>query len=287
MTQILDCLSPTQSPTPSPELIALKARQQAMWASGDFAVIGTTLQIVGESLCEAADMQAGAGVLDVACGNGNAALAAARRFCQVTGIDYVPALLARASERASAEHLSITFREADAEHLPFADATFDYVLSTFGVMFAPDQAQAARELLRVCKVGGKVAIANWTPEGFLGDLLRAVGRYVPAPPGVQSPLRWGTNAGVAELFPRGTQVVHSERKHFAFRYESAEHFIDVFRRFYGPTHRAFESLDEGRKTLLAEDLRGVLSRYDRSTGSSLVVPGEYLEVVLKRTAREI
>jgi ubiquinone/menaquinone biosynthesis C-methylase UbiE len=287
MTQILDCLSPTHAPTSSPDLIALKARQQAMWASGDFAVIGTTLQIVGESLCEAADMQAGSGVLDVACGNGNAALAAARRFCQVTGIDYVPALLARASERASADRLNITFREADAEHLPFGDSTFDYVLSTFGVMFAPDQAQAARELLRVCKVGGKVAIANWTPEGFLGDLLRTVGRYVPAPPGVQSPLRWGSTAGIAELFPRGTQVVHSERKHFAFRYESAEHFIEVFRRFYGPTYKAFESLDDGRKTLLTEDLRGIISRHDRSTGSSLVVPGEYLEVVLKRTTREI
>jgi SAM-dependent methyltransferase len=287
MTQILDCISPVQSPAATPELIAIKARQQAMWASGDFAVIGTTLQIVGESLCEAADMQAGSGVLDVACGNGNAALAAARRFCQVTGIDYVPALLARASERAAAERLDVTFREADAEHLPFGDSTFDYVLSTFGVMFAPDQAQAARELLRVCKVGGKVAIANWTPEGFLGDLLRTVGRYVPAPPGAASPLRWGSDEGIAALFARGARVVHSQRKHFAFRYANADHFIDVFRRFYGPTHKAFESLDDGRRTLLTEDLRGVLSKFDRSTGHALVVPGEYLEVVLERTSREI
>jgi ubiquinone/menaquinone biosynthesis C-methylase UbiE len=286
MTQILECPAITESPTATPALIALKTRQQAMWASGDFAVIGTTLQIVGESLCEATDLQAGSVVLDVACGNGNAALAAARRFCSVTGIDYVPALLARASERATAERLSASFTEADAEHLPFTDSTFDYVLSTFGVMFAPDQPQAAKELVRVCKVGGKIAIANWTPEGFLGDLLRAVGRYVPPPPTAASPLRWGTTAGIAELFPRGVRVVQAERRYFAFRYKSAAHFIDVFRRFYGPTYKAFESLAETGKASLASDITQLLASHNRGQGEAIVVPGEYLETVLERTATE-
>jgi len=283
MTQVLDCYTPTQSPSATPELIALKARQQAMWASGDFAVIGTTLQIVGEALCEAADLQSGADVLDVACGNGNASLAAARRFCQVTGIDYVPALLARAAERAAAERLNATFREGDAEYLPFADASFDYVLSTFGVMFAPDQAQAAREMLRVCKPGGRIAIASWTPEGFLGELLRAVSRYVPPPPGAASPLRWGTTGGIAELFPQRAKLVQAERRHFPFRYQNADHFLDVLQRFYGPTHKAFAALDDARRAQLGDELRATFARYDRSTGQSLVVPGEYLEVVIERT----
>jgi ubiquinone/menaquinone biosynthesis C-methylase UbiE len=284
MTQILECPAINQSPTSTPELLALKARQQVMWASGDFAVIGTTLQIVGESLCEAADLQSGSAVLDVACGNGNAALAAARRFCRVTGIDYVPALLARAAERAAAERLDITFAEADAEVLPFAGATFNYVLSTFGVMFAPDQIQTAKELVRVCRPGGKIAVSNWTPEGFLGDLLRTVGRYVPPPPGVSSPLRWGTTSGIAELFPRGVKLLQAERKYFTFRYESAAHFIDIFQRYYGPTHKAFAALDEAGKASLSKDIAQLIETYDRGTGGAIVVPGEYLEVVLERTA---
>lgn len=285
MTQVLDCPPRESSPSAAPELVTLKAKQQTMWASADFAVIGTTLQIVGETLCEAADLQAGSRVLDVACGNGNAALAAARRFCAVTGVDYVPALLARASERASAERLDATFHEGDAEHLPFGDASFRYVLSTFGVMFAPDQAQAARELVRVCKPGGRIALASWTPEGFIGDLLRIVARHVPPPPFAASPLRWGTESGIAELFPRGVKLLAAERRNFAFRYTSAAHFIDVFRTYYGPTHKAFEGLEEQGRTQLANELELLLNKANHSTSGELVVPGEYLETILERSPR--
>jgi ubiquinone/menaquinone biosynthesis C-methylase UbiE len=280
MTQTLECPPLRQSNKTQPS--AIKIRQQAMWASGDFAVIGTTLQIVGESLCESADLRAGSSVLDVACGNGNATLAAARRFCTVTGIDYVPALLVRAAERAQAERLTPKFIEADAEQLPFADASFDVVLSTFGVMFAPDQQQAANELLRVCKPAGRIALASWTPTGFLGDLLRTVGRYVPPAPGASSPLRWGTALGLAELFGDHVAVVGSESKQFAFRYQSPAHFIDVFRRFYGPTHKAFESLDATKQSELNADLTQLLAARNLSQGTDLVVPGEYLETVLER-----
>lgn len=220
---------------------SIKARQQAMWASGDFAVIGTTLQIVGELLCEGVDVRSGQRVLDVAAGNGNATLAAARRFASVTSTDYVPALLERARRRAEAEGLDVAFEVADAESLPFPAASFDVVLSTFGVMFAPDHEQSARELVRVCKPGGRIGLASWTPSGFLGQLFRLVGRYVPPIPGVQSPLLWGTDAHIQELFP-GTAIAHTVR-HFAFRYRSPEHFVDVFRSYYGPTHKAFAALD--------------------------------------------
>jgi SAM-dependent methyltransferase len=281
MTQILECPPINQPAVSTPDLGAIKARQQLMWASGDFAVIGTTLQIVGESLCESADLRAGSSVLDVACGNGNATLAAARRFCDVTGIDYVPALVALAAERAHAERLTPTLLEADAEQLPFADASFDAVLSTFGVMFAPDQRRAANELVRVCRTGGKIALASWTPEGFLGDLLRTVGRYVPPAPGVQSPLRWGTALGLADRFCDNVLVTHAERKTFAFRYRSAAHFIDVFRRFYGPTHKAFESLDAAGQAGLTADMTQLLVTHNRSTREDIVVAGEYLEAVLE------
>src|SRR3712207_331639 len=192
------------SPTAQPDLTALKSRQHAAWSSGDYAVVGTTLQIVGEELCEALDLRSGQKVLDVAAGNGNVSLAAARRWCDVTATDYVPALLERAGERAQAERLSIAFREADAEALPFDDQSFDVVVSTFGVMFTPDQDRAARELVRVCKRGGKIGLASWTPEGFIGQLFKTVGKHLPPPPGARSPARWGTRAGIAELF--GTQA---------------------------------------------------------------------------------
>jgi len=281
MTQILEC--PPHKPA-APDLAQLKTRQQAMWASGDFAVIGVTLQITGEALCEAANLRAGSDVLDVACGNGNASLAAARRLCQVTGVDYVPALLARASERAAAERLDARFVEGDAEHLPFGDATFDGVLSTFGVMFAPDQPQAASELVRVCKPGGTIALASWTPEGFLGDLLRTVGRHAPPPPGAASPLRWGTTDGISALFPRGVKLVRAERKHFAFRYRSAAHFVEIFRTFYGPTHKAFAGLDERGQVTLANEITQLLEKYTGTETGPIAVPGEYLEVVLERRA---
>jgi SAM-dependent methyltransferase len=258
----------------------MKARQQAMWASGDFAVIGTTLQIVGESLCEAVDLAAGSRVLDVACGNGNAALAAARRFCKVTGLDYVPALLERAAERARAERLELETIEGDAERLPFEDGQFDVALSTFGIMFAPDQEQAAREIVRVVKPGGTIGLANWTPEGFIGQLLKTVGKHVPPPAGVASPIYWGMDSRLEELF-RGTRSVSTTRKEFAFRYDSASHFISVFRRFYGPTYKAFGALSPEAQLRLADDITALAGRFNRSK-TSFVVPGEYLEVVIER-----
>jgi SAM-dependent methyltransferase len=259
---------------------AVKTRQQAMWASGDFAVIGTTLQMVGESLCEAIDLTAGSQVLDVACGNGNAALAAARRFCHVTGLDYVPELLDKAGERARAERLELTTVVGDAERLPFQDGRFDAVVSTFGVMFAPDQERAANELTRVVRPGGKIGLANWTPEGFVGQMLKTVGRYVPPPAGVPSPAFWGVESRLRDLF-HDVRSLRVTRKEFVFRYESAAHFYDVFQRFYGPTHKAFGALDaEGKGRLLAE-LIELSSRYNRRI-TSFVVPAEYLEVVIER-----
>jgi len=271
------------APAPvSVDFVAIKQRQQAMWASGDFAVIGTTLQWAGENLCEAADLQAGERVLDVACGNGNAALAAARRFCRVTGLDYVPALLERAAERARAERAEITFVEGDAEKLPFADASFDAVISTYGVMFAPDQARAASELTRVVRPGGKIALANWTPEGFIGGLLVAVGKYVPPAPGVASPIYWGTEARLRELFPHVAKL-DVTRRNFVFRYASGEHFVDIFRRFYGPTHKAFAALDATKQAGLARDILDLIEKFRTpSRGAAVAIPGEYLEVVIER-----
>ena len=285
MTQILECPATTftreaQQAPGGVDLAAVKARQQVMWASGDFAIIGTTLQSVGESLCEAVDLESGSRVLDVACGNGNAALAAARRWARVTGLDYVPALLERAAERARAERLELQLIEGDAERLPFADGFFDVALSTFGVMFAPDHAQAARELLRVVKPGGKIGLANWTPEGFVGRMLKTVGSHVPPPAGVASPVQWGSEPRLSELF-QGVRSLRAERRDFIFRYESVAHFIEVFRRFYGPTYKAFGALDEHRQALLAKDLEQLSAEYNRRS-SSFVVPGEYLEVVIER-----
>jgi ubiquinone/menaquinone biosynthesis C-methylase UbiE len=268
-------------PTAAPDLAAVKTRQQAMWASGDFAVIGTTLQIVGEMMCEAVDLRAGERVLDVAAGNGNATLAAARRCGDVTSTDYVPALLEGGRRRAEAEGLSVRFETADAENLPYRDASFDVVLSTFGVMFAPDHQRAARELLRVCRPGGRIGLASWTPTGFLGDLFRAVARHVPPVPGVQSPLFWGTDPHVRTLFQGAAVIAHTTR-HFAFRYTSAEHFVDVFRTFYGPVHQAFAALDAAGQTALEADLLALLRRSDRGGGGGLVVPAQYLETVITR-----
>lgn len=284
MTQNIDTTHKLHShePRPSLDLQALKARQRSTWASGDFAVIGTTLQLAGESLCEAADVAAGSRVLDVACGNGNASLAAARRFCQVTGLDYVPALLQRARERAEAERLPIEFVEGDAEHLPFPDDSFDTVLSTYGVMFTPDQQRAAHELARVTAPGGKIALANWTPEGFLGDFFRAVARYVPPPAGLNSPFAWGTEAGLEALFGSKARVIVAERKPFVFRYTSAAHFTQVFRTYYGPTLKAFEALSEPQQAELDRDLTKLLLSHDRGGGRALAVPAEYLEVVLEK-----
>jgi ubiquinone/menaquinone biosynthesis C-methylase UbiE len=267
---------------PADRARAIKARQQAMWASGDFAVIGATLQIVGELLNEAADVRAGHKVLDVAAGSGNATLAAARRFAAVTSTDYVPALLERGRRRADAEGFSgITFEVADAEALPYADASFDVVLSTFGVMFAPDHQRAAAELTRVCRLGGRIGLASWTPAGFLGQLLRLIAAHVPPTPGVESPLLWGTDAHVRQLFAGAADIRHATRM-FAFRYRSPEHWVEVFRTFYGPTHTAFLALDAGDQDALEADLIALLRSYDVGGPDGLVVPGEYLETVITK-----
>jgi SAM-dependent methyltransferase len=264
------------------DLGALKGRQQVAWTSGDYSVIGTTLQIVGESLAEACDLRWDEDVLDVAAGNGNATLAAARRGCRVTSTDYVPGLLDRGAERARAECLEVTFQVADAEALPFADASFDAVLSTFGVMFAPDQATAAAELARVCHPGGRIGLANWTPEGFIGQLFKTLGRHLPPPAGVQSPSLWGVEAHLKSLFGARASSIAVTRRLFNFRYRSAAHFIDVFRTWYGPVHKAFAALPSDKASLLEHDLTALLNGLNRASAGSLIVPSEYLEIVITR-----
>jgi len=270
------------APAVRPDYAAIKGRQRAMWGSGDYAVIGTTLQLVGERLCEAADVRAGERVLDVATGNGNAALAAARRFAEVTGIDYVPGLLARARARADAEGTRLELREADAEALPFEDGSFDVVLSTFGVMFAPEHGRAARELLRACRPGGRVGLASWTPDGFIGEVLRTVGKRVPPPAGVEPPTRWGSEARLRELLGDGVRDLRVRERMFAFRYRSPEHFLEVFRAWYGPIHRAFAGLDEDGRAGLERELLAVIRAANRSGDATLVAPSAYLEAVAVR-----
>jgi ubiquinone/menaquinone biosynthesis C-methylase UbiE len=267
---------------PQPDLAAMKSRQHATWSSGDYAVIGTTLQIVGEMLCEAADLHPGQRVLDVAAGNGNATLAAARRWADVTSTDYVPALLERGRARADAEGLPVTFQEADAEQLPFTDGAFDVVLSVFGVMFTANQEQAARELLRVCRHGGTIGLANWTPEGFVGQMFRTIGKHVPPPAGVQSPALWGTEQRLRELFGAGIAELRITRRMFVFRYRSTEHFIEVFRTYYGPMLKAFAALDAEGQARLTHDLTELLERFNGGGPATLTVPSEYLEVVATR-----
>jgi len=272
-------LSPSSGTAPAPDLAAIKGRQQLMWASGNFGEIGVRLQIVGESLCEAAGVGAPDKVLDVAAGNGNASLAAARRFADVTATDYVPALLEQGRIRAEADGLPMEFRVADAENLPFPENTFDVALSTFGVMFAPDQQRAANELVRVVKPGGRIGLANWTPDGFIGQLLRIVGQFVPPPAGLQSPALWGTDTRLAELFGDHATAVRTDRKHYMFRYRSPEHWIDFFRTYYGPTHKAFAALDTDGQRRLQDALLGLLRRENRSP-RGLAIAGEYIEAVI-------
>jgi ubiquinone/menaquinone biosynthesis C-methylase UbiE len=262
------------------DIAAIKGRQQATWASGDYAVIGTTLQIVGESLCEAVDVQAGSAVLDVAAGNGNASLAAARRGADVTSTDYVESLLDRALLRAEADGVSIKPQQADAEALPFDDASFDAVLSTFGVMFTPNPAQSGAELVRVCRPGGRIGLANWTPEGFIGQMFKIVGAHVPPPAGIASPLQWGTEAALQERLA-GTDV-QVTRKHFTFRYRSAEDFFDTFITYYGPTLKAWEALDEAGRQSFRGQLVALADGGNRAGNGSLAVDAEYLEVVATR-----
>jgi SAM-dependent methyltransferase len=263
------------------DLTLLKAKQQAAWAAGDYAVIGTTLQIVGETLCEALDLRAGERVLDVAAGNGNATLAAARRWCDVVSTDYVPALLERARARAGAEGLAVQFEQADAEHLQYEDGAFDVVLSTFGVMFTPNQEQAAAEAARVCKRGGRIGLANWTPTSLVGEMFKLIGRYIPPAPGVKSPALWGTEERLRELFGGRIAALHAPRRHFVFRYRSPRHWLDTFRTYYGPMHKAFAALDAGKQESLAEDLLGLAQRFNSATDGSMVAPSEYLEAVIR------
>jgi ubiquinone/menaquinone biosynthesis C-methylase UbiE len=266
---------------PATDVKALKTRQQAAWSSGDYAVIGTTLQIVGEELCEAVDVRSGERVLDVAAGNGNVALAAARRGCVVVATDYVPALLERARERAAAERLAMEFREADAEALPFPDGSFDAVVSTFGVMFTPDQERAAAELMRVCKPGGRIGLANWTPDGFIGQVFKAIGRYIPPPPGGKSPALWGTRSRLAELFADAASISSAQRS-FAFRYRSPEHWLDTFTTFYGPVLKTFAALAPDAQSGLRRDLLELAGRFNRAGDGTMVVPSDYLEIVITR-----
>jgi SAM-dependent methyltransferase len=266
----------------SSDLAALKIRQQAAWSSGNYAVVGTTLQIVGEELCEALDLKPGSKVLDVAAGNGMASLAAARRWCMVTSTDYVPALLQNGRARAEAEGHRIEFIEADAEDLPFDDNDFDTVLSTFGVMFAPNQDRAANELVRVCKSGGRIGLANWTPEGFIGQVFKTLGKYLPPPPSARSPALWGTRARLAELFGSAAIEIKPETRHFNFRYRSPKHFLEVFETYYGPINRAFATLDRQRQVELRDDLHALIQRMNRANNGTMVVPSEYLEVVITK-----
>ncbi len=266
----------------APDFAAIKTRQKAAWSSGDYAVVGTTLQIVGESLCEALDLRSGQRVLDVAAGNGNATLAAARRWAEVTSTDYVPSLLERGRARAIAEGFSgIDFREADVEALPFDDESFDVVVSTFGCMFAPNHERTAGEMLRVCRPGGKIGMANWTPESFIGEVFKVIGKHVAPPAGVKSPALWGSRPHLASLFET-KGLVRAESRQFMLRYRSPEHWLDVFKTWYGPVHKAFGALDVTKQAVLADDLLSLIARFNRADDGTMVVPSEYLQIVITR-----
>ncbi len=266
---------------PAPDLAALKSRQQSAWASGDYSVIGARLQIVGENLCEALDLRSGEKVLDIAAGNGNATLAAARRWAEVTSTDYVPELLERGRERAMANGLAVNFQQADAEALPFQDASFDVVVSTFGVMFTPDQDKAAKEMLRVSRRGGRIGMANWTPESFIGQVFKTIGKHIPPMPGVRSPALWGTKARLEEMFG-GQASIEATSRMYNFRYRSPAHWLEVFRTWYGPVYKAFEALPQPGKTALEEDFLALIARFNRAKDGTMVVPAEYLEVVIHK-----
>ena len=266
----------------TPDFEAIKDRQRSMWGAGDYGAVGTRLVVMGEQLCDSADIRAGERVLDVACGHGITALAAARRFAEVTAIDYVPALIDRGRERAQADRLPVRFEVADAEALPFPDGSFDVVTSTVGVMFAPNQAQAAAEMLRVCRPGGRIALTSWTPEGFLGQLFRIVASVAPPPPGVASPMRWGTERGLQELFGDGIAALDAQRRRYRMCYLSADHWLDFFRANYGPVLRLFAALDAPRQEALAAEIKALLARHDEGAGRGLLIRAEYLEAVAQR-----
>jgi len=265
----------------TPDLAAVKQRQQQAWASGDYHAIAARIHVVAERLVDAADLHAGWRVLDVATGSGNAAIAAARLGVVAVGVDYVPSLLERARLRAEAEGLSVGLVEGDAEALPFEDASFDAVTSVFGAMFAPYHERAAAELLRVTRPGGTIALASWTPDGFLGEFFRTMSKHVPPPAGVRSPMLWGTESHLRSLFGDDVSLRSAERT-FTFRFTSADEFVSFFRRCYGPTVKAFESLDPGRCEALERDLLRLANRHDRLGTDAIAIPATYLEVVATR-----
>ena len=269
--------------TTAPDLETIKARQQKTWASGDYSAIAARISLISERLCDAADLRAGWRVLDIAGGSGNTALAAARLGAEVVTLDYVPALLDRACERAAAEGLAITTVEGDAEALPFPDASFDAVISAVGVMFAPDHARTAAEMLRVCRPGGTVAMANWTPDGFIGGLFSTTGAYVPPPAGVTPPPLWGTEDHVRGLLGDGVRDMRATRRTFTFRERSPEAFVDLFRTYYGPTHMAFGALDGDDRDGLYSALTSLVRRHDVIADDEAVAcPADYLEVIATR-----
>ncbi|MHB2211562.1 class I SAM-dependent methyltransferase [Methylobacterium sp. CM6257] len=278
MTVVIDC----RPPASVPDLNGIKIKQQLAWSSGDYAVVGTTLQIVGEQLAEAMDLRAGQAVLDIAAGNGNFTLAAARRWCDVTSTDYVEGLLDHGRLRAEAEGLAVKFQKADAEELPFADEAFDAVASTFGAMFSPDQSRTANEMLRVCRSGGRIGLANWTPDGFIGEMFKIIGSYRPPPAGLKSPALWGTREWIEKAFGAQASTLIAQSRHFVFRYRSAQHFLDVFRTYYGPMLKTFEALDATSQEALAQDIVELVGRFNRSGDASVVVPSAYLEVIVTR-----
>jgi ubiquinone/menaquinone biosynthesis C-methylase UbiE len=283
MVNSIDTAAPQTAPAPgTADLEAIKSRQRATWSSGDYNLIGRTLQIVGESLCEAVDLRAGSKVLDVAAGNGNSSLAAARRWCDVTSTDYVPALLEDGKRRADVERFAIRFQEADVEALPFPDASFDVVLSSFGVMFTPNHPRAAAEMLRVVRPGGKIGLANWTPRGFIGRLFAVVGRHVPPPPALVPPSRWGVEGYLDQLFRPTASDIHTTQRDFVFRYKSPEHWIDVFRSWYGPVHKAFAALTPEGQQRFEQDLKKLIEEFNVSGDETVVIPSEYLEIVIVR-----
>ncbi len=282
MITVIECHPPVVAKNAAPDLKTIKAKQQVAWSSGDYAVIGTTLQIVGEQLAEAMDLRAGQTVLDVAAGNGNATLAAARRWCEVTSTDYVESLLAVGGKRAEAEGLCVRFQVADAEDLPVPDGSFDAVVSTFGAMFSPYQDRTAAEMVRVCRSGGRIGLANWTPEGFVGQMFKTIGKYLPPPTGVRSPAVWGTREWLQTKFGAAACALTAEPRHFNFRYRSAQHFLNIFRTFYGPMLMAFETLEEAGGKALARDIIDLVERFNTSDDQTMVVPGEYLEVVVTK-----
>lgn len=269
--------------TTTPDFAAVTERQQRVWGMGDYAAVAARIPIISETLCDTADLRAGARVLDVAGGSGNTALAAARCGCRVTSVDYVPSLLARAGERAAAEGLEIATVEGDAQALPFPDASFDAVVSAVGVMFAPDQARTAAELVRVCRPGGTIALANWTPDGFIGQLFRTIGAHVPPPAGLAPPPLWGDEDHVRRLLGDGVADVRATRRTYSFRYETAEEFTTTFRDLYGPTVAAFAALRPEGRDALASDMTALARRFDRLGGDGpLAIAADYLEVVATR-----